>query len=162
MKPAPIPPNEHERLMSVHRLGILDTEPEERFDCLTREAAKKFNVPITAISILDDNREWYKSCQGLTEPEGDRHTSFCGHALLADQLFIVEDTLKDGRFADNPMVLGAPHIRFYAGVVLRDRSTNLPIGVFCIKDTKPRKLSMDETSALIDLAERAEGELNKG
>lgn len=158
---APTPENEEERLAAVHEHAILDTKPEERFDKLTREAVKKFGVPISMISIIDASREWYKSCQGLDIKEGDRKISFCGHALLAENVFIIEDTLQDQRFVDNPMVVGFPFIRFYAGVALRDQKTKLPIGVFCIKDTKPRKLSVEEVGSLLSFAERAERELNK-
>ena len=161
MQTAPIPQDEEERLAAVHRIAILDTKPEERFDALTREAVQKLNVPMAMVSILDADREWYKSCVGFNQKETDRSLSFCGHALLADDLFIVPDTLKDPRFADNPMVVGVPFIRFYAGAVLHESETNQAIGVFCVKDVKPRTLSLDEASILIELAERAEKELNK-
>jgi GAF domain-containing protein len=160
MKKAPIPENEMERLEAVHRTAILDTEPEERFDSLTREAIKKLNVPISTLSILDKDREWFKSCVGTDKKEGDRSTSFCGHALLSKFVFIVEDTLKDDRFADNPMVLNAPFIRFYAGIALTDHKTGQAIGVFCVKDTKPRSFDTEEIAILMDLADRAEKELN--
>ena len=146
---------------ALHRLAILDTKPEERFDVLTREAVEKLKVPMSMVSILDSDREWYKSCVGLDAKEGDRAASFCGHALLATNIFIIEDTLKDPRFADNPMVVGFPFIRFYAGVALFDRETREPIAVFCVKDTKPRKLTTAEIGIIIDLADRAEKELNK-
>jgi GAF domain-containing protein len=113
------------------------------------------------VSILDSDREWFKSCVGLDKKEGDRSVSFCGHALLAENIFIVEDTLKDPRFADNPMVMGFPFIRFYAGIALFDYKTRQPIGVFCVKDTKPRKFTVAEIGILVDLADRAEKELNK-
>ena len=118
---------------------------------------------MSSLTILDSDREWFKSYQGLEEKEGDRSISFCGHALLASDIFIVEDTLKDERFLDNPMVIGKPFVRFYAGIALFDRKhkTGLPIGVFCVKDTKPRKFDVEEMSILIDLAIRAEKELNK-
>jgi len=161
MQVAPIPKNEKERLEAVHRMAILDTGPEERFDILTREAVEKLKVPMSMVSILDSKREWFKSCIGLDQKEGDRAVSFCGHALLAKDVFIVEDTLKDPRFADNPMVKGFPFIRFYAGVALLDNKTGQAIGVFCVKDTKPRSFGVDETAILIELAERAEKELNK-
>jgi GAF domain-containing protein len=162
MQIAPTPANEQERLEAVHRMVILDTEPEERFDTLTREAVEKLHVPISTVTILDSNREWYKSCVGIFDmKEGPRETSFCGHALLAKYIFIVEDTLKDPRFADNPMVANAPFIRFYAGVALLDHKTNQPIGVFCVKDTKPRLFNVDETNLLIELSVLAERELNK-
>ena len=161
MQNAPIPSDENKRLEAVHRIAILDTKPEERFDALTHEAVKKLNVPISMVSILDSNREWYKSCVGLDVKEGGRSVSFCGHALLAENVFVINDTLKDPRFADNPMVMGAPFIRFYAGVALRDHKTQQPIGVFCVKDVNPRSFGTKEIAILLDLAERAEKELNR-
>lgn len=161
MQAAPIPENEEERIKAVHEMAILDTKPEERFDVLTKEATLKLKVPISAISIIDSDREWFKSCQGLEQKEGAREVSFCGHALLAKDIFVVQDTLKDPRFADNPMVTGSPFIRFYAGVALFDYKTGFSIGVFCVKDTKPRTLTLDEIGALTDIADRAEKELNK-
>ncbi|OGI94673.1 hypothetical protein A3A03_00060 [Candidatus Nomurabacteria bacterium RIFCSPLOWO2_01_FULL_40_18] len=161
MQNAPIPADENKRMEALHRMAILDTEPEERFDVLTKEAVEKLQVPMSMISILDSNREWFKSCIGYEKKEGNRAVSFCGHALLATTIFIVEDTLKDSRFADNPMVIGYPFIRFYAGVALFDYKTRQPIGVFCVKDTKPRKFSTKEIAIVIDLANLAEKELNK-
>ena len=160
MQNAPIPNDENKRIEAVHRLAILDTEPEERFDVLTREAAEKLKVSMSMVSILDSDREWYKSCVGFNKKEGGRAESFCGHALLATNIFIVEDTLKDPRFADNPTVVGEPFIRFYAGIALFDHKTRQPIGVFCVKDTKPKKLTVQEIGVLIDLANKAEKELN--
>ncbi len=157
-----IPKDELARMVAVHRMAILDTAPEERFDVLTKEAVEKLNVPISTITIIDEKREWFKSCQGLGNKEGDRAASFCGHALLETNIFIVEDTLKDPRFADNPMVVGSPFIRFYAGIALMDNKTGQPVGVFCVKDIKPRNLSLEEVSILTNLAGRAEKELNKG
>jgi len=161
MQTAPIPDNEKERLESVHELALLDTKPEERFDALTKEATEKLHAPISTLTIVDENREWFKSCQGLDQKEGDRAISFCGHALLASVLFIIEDTLKDERFKDNPVVIGPPFIRFYAGIRLLNLRTGLPIGVFCIKDIKPRKLSLEEINTFMDIGNRAEKEVNK-
>jgi GAF domain-containing protein len=161
MQKAPIPTDENKRIEAVHRLAILDTKPEERFDVLTNEVVKKLNVSMAMVTILDSNREWFKSCVGLDKKEGDRAASFCGHALLAKNIFIVEDALKDPNFADNPMVVGFPFIRFYAGVALFDYQTHQPIGVFCVKDTKPKKLTVQEIAIIIDLANKAEKELNK-
>ncbi len=160
MKKAPIPQDEKARMEAVHRLAILYTKPEKRFDRITKEAIEKLNVPISTLAILDSDREWYKSCQGLTAKEGDRAASFCGHALLVKNLFIVEDTLKDDRFKDNPMVVGEPFIRFYAGMALFDYKTAQPVGVFCIKDTKPRTFHLKEVGILTALADRAEKEIN--
>lgn len=161
MQNAPIPGDENKRMEALHRIAILDTKPEERFDILTREAVEKLKVPMSMVSILDTDREWYKSCIGFQKREGERSVSFCGHALLATNIFIVEDTLKDPRFADNPMVTSYPFIRFYAGVALFDHKTRQPIGVFCVKDIKSRKLTTGEIGIIIDLANRAEKELNK-
>jgi GAF domain-containing protein len=161
MQTAPIPANEKERLEAVHRLAILDTEPEERFDVLTRTAVEKLKVPMSMVTILDADREWYKSCVGVDRREASRATSFCGHALLATNIFIIEDALKDPRFEDNPAVIGPPFIRFYAGIALFDYQTHQPVGVFCVKDTKPRKLTTAEIGLIVDLADKAEKELNK-
>lgn len=154
-------PGEEQRLESLKATGIVDTPPEERFDRLTKEAVHYFHVPISTISLIDKDREWFKSCQGTTEREGDRSVSFCGHAMYSKYIFIVEDTLNDPRFADNPTVIGPPYIRFYAGVALRSFANQSPIGVFCIKDTKPRKMTSDEMNHLIELATEAEREINK-
>jgi len=161
MQKAPIPNDEDKRLEAVHRLAILDTKPEERFDAITMEAVKRLNVPISMVTILDSKREWFKSCTGLDEKEGERAVSFCGHALMAQNMFVIEDTYKDPRFADNPMVIGPPFIRFYAGFALFDHKTHQPVGVFCVKDTKPRTLSIQEMGIIFELADRAEKELNK-
>lgn len=161
MLPAPIPKNDEERLRALHALKLLDTAPEERFDAITREAMKSFNVAFSSISLIDAKREWFKSQQGLGVQEGRRADSFCGHALLSKYIFVVDDTLKDPRFADNPNVVGPPFIRFYAGVALRENETHEPIGVLCIKDTKPRQFTHAELGVLLNLAAKAELELNK-
>lgn len=156
----PIPANEKERLAAIARLGILDTPSEERFNAITTEASRRLHAPISTVSILDKDREWFKSCVGLDQTQGPREASFCGHSLLAQDIFIVEDTLLDERFADNPYVVGEPHLRFYAGVSLQDQKSGLPIGVLCVKDVRPRKLSSGEIAALIELAGKAEKEIN--
>lgn len=161
MQPAPIPHNEKARLAALLELEILDTEREERFDRLTAEATKKFQVPIATISIIDSDREWFKSCQGLDAKQGPRSTSFCGHVMSSNYIFVIEDTLLDPRFADNPQVIGKPFIRFYAGVALRNKQRDLPVGVFCVKDIKPRIFSRENIGALLEFATRAEDELNK-
>lgn len=160
MKLAPIPSNEKERLTAVLELKILDTKPEERFDRITKMTAKRFNVPITAISIIDSNREWYKSRQGLSIKESPRSTSFCGHIVSHNYIFVIEDTLLDDRFMDNPQVINSPFIRFYAGVALSNKKNGLTVGTLCIKDIKPRKLSKQDIIDLKELALLAEDELN--
>ena len=157
---APQHEKEKERLEAVHRLGILDTNPDPKYDALTLEATQKLHVPISTISILDEKREWYKSCRGLDVKEGPRDIAFCSWALLSDDIFVVEDTLQDERFKNNPYVTGKPFIRFYAGFAIKDAVSKLPIGVFCVKDTKPRKLSMEELDTLFELAKKAEVLIN--
>lgn len=111
------------------------------------------------MTLVDSNREWFKSCYGLDNGEGERAMSFCGHAMLADGIFIIQDTKADPRFADNPMVLNAPFIRFYAGVATFS-ADGYRIGTFCIKDTKPRNLTEEQIADLKALAAWAELELN--
>ncbi len=162
MLKAPIPENELERMSAVRELrSLVNKNPEKRFDDITVEAQRRFDVPISTISVIDGDKEWYKSRQGIDFPEAERDTSFCGHALTAGSLFVIEDASKDERFSDNPSVIGKPFIKFYSGMALFDKKTGLPVAVFCIKDFKPRKLSMNEIGDFMELASRAETELNK-
>lgn len=158
MKPK-IPSNEQDRLQALWDLHLLDTAPEERFDVITKKAVEKMHMPISMVTLLDKDREWYKSCQGINSKEMPRENSFCAHTLGTGQLLIVEDTHQDERFADNPQVTKSPFIRFYAGVPLHERKSGMIVGVFCVKDTKPRKLSQEEFVLLFDLAHEAEDEL---
>ena len=159
MKEAPLPKNEFKRIKSVYASDLLDTPPEERFDQLTRCATLIFHVPISTLTIIDANREWFKSCQGLLKTENDRAVSFCAHALVENEILVIPDTLKDERFADNPMVVGSPYIRFYAGVPVM-AADGQRIGVFCIKDTKPREFSKEDQEILQGLAKWAQLEVN--
>ena len=161
MQKAPIPINDQARVCAVQGLNLLDTASEERFDHFTREAINKFSVPISTITLVDKDREWFKSVQGLNTREGPRDISFCGHALMSETFLIIEDTLADPRFVDNPMVKGEPFIRFYAGKSLYDQASHLPVGVFCIKDRQPRKMNVSEISDFLDLAHQVEEEVNK-
>lgn len=159
MQTAPIPENESERMASLRKLQILDTPPEERFDRITRLATKVFSVPISTITLVDSNREWYKSVCGLDEKEGDRAVSFCGHAMLEDEILIIPDAKKDPRFSDNPMVVGEPFIRFYAGVPLFS-ADGARIGTFCVKGHEPREITEEEKDILKGLAKWTELEIN--
>lgn len=159
MQTAPIPANESERMESLKKLNILDTPPEERFDRITKLATKIFNVPISTITLVDSNREWFKSVCGIDQKEGDRFISFCGHAMLEKDMLIIPDAKADSRFSDNPMVVGEPYIRFYAGVPLFSADSN-PIGAFCVKGLKPRKVTEEEKDILHGLAKWAELEIN--
>ncbi|WP_412755651.1 GAF domain-containing protein [Legionella longbeachae] len=130
MIPPEKPENEVERLATLYKLHILDTEQEERFDRVTRIACKLFEVPISVISFLEAERQWMKSTQGFDIKEAARKTSFCGHVILSDEIMIVEDATKDKRFFDNPFVLGKPNFRFYLGCPLQVNGYN--VGVFCL------------------------------
>ncbi|HDY7837639.1 TPA: sensor domain-containing diguanylate cyclase [Vibrio vulnificus] len=152
------PDNEPQRIADLHSLNILDTAAEERFDRVTRIARRLFDVPIALVSLVDEDRQWFKSCFGLNASETPRDISFCGHAILGADTLIVEDASQDARFADNPLVAGEPHIRFYAGVPLMFEHSSC-LGTLCIIDTKPRTLNEDERLDLIDLAKMAEREL---
>jgi diguanylate cyclase (GGDEF)-like protein len=154
----PKPQNESERIGSLHSLNILDTPAEERFDRLTRLARRLFDVPIAAVSLIDSDRQWFKSHPGLDASETPRDVSFCGHAILDDDLFLVNDALTDTRFHDNPLVTGDPNIRFYAGYPLTVEGGNR-LGTLCLIDIRPRALDDEERVLLRDLAHMAEQEL---
>ena len=159
MKKPEIPADEPQRLEDLRALRILDTEPEERFDRLTRIARRVLNTPIALVSLVDDERQWFKSKIGLDARETSRDVSFCGHAIVGDEVFVVEDALEDPRFADNPLVTGPPEVRFYAGVPLRYMNGS-KLGTLCVIDREPRSLSEDDMQMLRDLAEMTESELN--
>ena len=152
------PDNERLRLDALRRLAVLDSPAEERFDRITRMARNMFDVPIALVSLVDENRQWFKSCCGLSVRETARDISFCGHAILGEELFVVEDAASDPRFADNPLVTGEPHIRFYAGHPL-EVGHGLKLGTLCIIDSKPRQLDTRDRALLADLAAMVEGEL---
>jgi len=157
MKIPNIPENEESRLQNLRDLDILDTSSDERFDRLTRMAKHMFDVPIALVSLVDENRQWFKSCIGLDVSETPRDISFCGHAILGSDVFIIPDTAKDERFADNPLVTDEPNIRFYAGCPIR-LSDGSALGTLCIIDRKPRELTEEDIEALQDLAATAERE----
>jgi diguanylate cyclase (GGDEF)-like protein len=144
--------------MSLHSLRILDTQPEERFDRITRMAQRMFDVEICLVSLVDANRQWFKSKQGLEACETSRDISFCGHAILDDDIFIVEDSLTDPRFADNPLVTEDPRIRFYAGCPIHGPNRQR-IGTLCLIDSKPGSLSDDDKEMLRDFTKLVEDEL---
>jgi len=152
------PHDEGRRLDTLRSLKLLDTAPEERFDRLTRLAKRLFGVPICLVSIVDAKRQWFKSAQGLDAPETHRDISFCGHAILEDKLFIIPNTLEDERFADNPLVLDDPNIRFYAGYPLKVMNGS-KMGTLCIIDREPREFTEDDYGLLKDLAAMAEQEI---
>ncbi|MFC5398568.1 sensor domain-containing diguanylate cyclase [Undibacterium jejuense] len=137
---------------------MLDTGPEERFDRITRMAKRIFNVPIALVSLVDENRQWFKSCDGLNVKETDRQVSFCAHAILEQNTLVIHDTKHDERFFDNPLVTSTPYIRFYAGHPLRTHYGDA-LGTLCIIDTVPRTFPQEDIEMLIDLAGIVEREL---
>jgi len=160
MKKPDKPDNEKKRLDVLCALDLLDTPAEERFDRLTRIALRHFEVSIALVSLVDTKRQWFKSRQGLDASETSRDISFCGHAILADDIFYIPETLDDPRFADNPLVTGAPFIRFYAGAPLHARSGER-VGTLCMIDNKPRHFSAEQLTVLRDLADGVEAELDR-
>jgi len=155
---APIPRGEAQRLAALHELDLLDTEAEERFDRITRLAAGLLGTPVALVTLIDRERQWFKSRVGTPVTETPREVAFCAHAILGDEPLVVPDALEDDRFADNPAVTGPPHIRFYAGcpVTLPD---GYSVGTLCVLDVRPRQLSEQQLGLLRDLANVVEGEL---
>ena len=154
----PVVANEEQRLTSLRRLSLLDTAPEERFDRVTRIATASFDAPIALMSLVDEHRQWFKSRQGLMIRETAREWSFCAHAICELGVFIVPDTHQDARFANNPLVVGEPWIRFYAGCPIH-ASDGSVLGTLCIIDRHPRHFSVNEQQTLQDLAYWIESEL---
>ena len=152
------PDNENARLAALHALNILDTQAEERFDRITRMAKRVFGVPIATVTLVDEDRQWFKSRIGLEVCEAPRSTSFCGHAILQNQPFVIEDATLDPRFSDNPSVTGEPFIRFYAGCPLRSVD-GYTLGTLCVVDHEPRQLEPEDLETLTDLAHMVEREL---
>jgi len=159
MQAPQIPDYEVPRLQALRVRGLLDTPAEERFDRLTRLARQVFGVQIALVSLIDAERQWFKSRQGLDVCETSRDISFCGHAILAADIFEVPDATQDPRFADNPLVAAEPHIRFYAGAPLTS-SDGYRLGTLCIIDTQPRQLTAQDRRMLRDLADLVETEIN--
>jgi signal transduction histidine kinase/CheY-like chemotaxis protein len=156
---APVAANEADRIAAVRALNILDSLPDGRFDLVTRLATHLLDVPISIISLIDVNRQWFKSCLGLPDTEFPRSISFCAYTILGDDPFVIPDTLADPRFADNPLVTGAPDVRFYAGLPLHD-AAGFRVGTLSILDRRPRELSPEDLQTLKELAVSAEEELH--
>lgn len=155
---APLPTNEARRLNTLNECEILDTEPEHSFDDISQLAAYICGTPIALISLVDTNRQWFKSKVGFNIPETSRDLAFCAHTILRSDVLIVPDTLNDQRFATNPLVITDPHIRFYAGIPLVI-AKSYPLGTLCVLDYVPRELSLEQIKALQALGRQATTQL---
>lgn len=152
------PDNEAERLDALRRYEILDTPSQAGFDDITEIAAQLCQTPVALISLVDEDRQWFKSRCGLTMRQTSRDVAFCSHAILEPEVFVVPDATVDERFADNPLVTGEPHIRFYAGAPLMTPD-GYEIGTLCVIDRKPRELDDQQRSALEALSRQVVAQL---
>jgi len=159
MKVAPLPDDEKARLETLRKYEILDTEPDEALDAMVELAAYICDVPISAISLVDENRQWFKAITGLDAKETPRDIAFCAHAILQATPLVVPDATKDERFHDNPLVTSQPGIRFYAGVPLATPEGD-HIGTLCVIDREPRQLSQKQLNAIGVLSKNIMAHLN--
>ncbi len=154
----PIPQDEAQRIEALRDLLILDTQPEERFDLVTAYCQSRFQVAAVLVSLVDADRQWFKSACGLDAQETPREVSFCAHAILGSGALVVADATQDARFCDNPLVVGPPYIQFYAGAPLITRSGHA-VGTLCLIDPRPRNLEPEELAHLESLARAVSIEL---
>lgn len=150
---APIPANEQKRLQELYSLELLDTSYEEEFDEIVRIASKICNAPMSVVTLLDSQRQWFKAKVGMEQDETGRDVSFCGHAIMGEGVMEVPNALTDERFHNNPLVTGSPSIRFYAGMPLVTQR-GYKIGTLCVIDTVPRNLDEDQMESLQTLAKQ--------
>jgi C4-dicarboxylate-specific signal transduction histidine kinase len=158
VRAAPIPLDDTKRLQKLYSYSVLETPPEPSFDAITQAASILFGVPIALVSLVDEKRQWFKSSVGLAAKQTPRDISFCGHAVAQKKTLVVPDASADARFQDNPLVLGPPHVRFYAGAPLIT-STGEALGTLCILDTRPQEISSEKLKALELLAQQTVDQL---
>ncbi len=158
MQEPELPENEAERIATLHSLNVLDTPRHDRFDRYTRISTRIFDMPIALITLVDRYRQWFKSTAGFEGEETSRNISFCGHAILGDDVFEIRNTRRDPRFRDNPLVVEHPHIRFYAGAPL-EAPNGHKLGTLCLIDRVPRRLSDEEKIMLKNLANMVVNEM---
>ena len=159
MLSAPLPKNESARLEALRQYQILDTGPEEVFDDITRLAAYICETPIAVISLVDENRQWFKARIGLGPSETSRDCAFCAHAILEETPMVIPDALSDNRFADNPLVTSEPYIRLYAGVPLTTPE-GFRIGTLCVIDRVSRTLTQEQVAVLRMLGNQVMAQLD--
>lgn len=157
-RPYPLPPDEAQRLQALHELELLDSADEEAFDHLTRLASLICEVPISVISLVDDDRQWFKSRVGLEARETTRDVAFCTHAILANEIFEIPDAQLDPRFCNNPLVTGDPNISYYAGMPLHTQE-GYRVGTLCVIDHQPRLLTAAQRESLALLGALASRQL---
>jgi GGDEF domain-containing protein len=161
MQTPELPDNEVERNNALDELGLIYTPAEARFDRITRLVKRHFGVDAALVSLVYKDMQWFKSVQGLNACSTSRDVSFCGHVILQDLMFEIPDALEDPRFCDNPLVIGGPKVRFYAGVPLKDKQ-GLNLGTLCMFSSTPRQLDHEEQRDLFEFAALAELELERG
>jgi len=152
------PANEEARIAALEKYAILDTDPEQSFDDLTLLASFVCKSPIALISLIDEDRQWFKSRVGMDASETSRDVAFCSTAILQSEIFVVPDALADDRFRDNPLVVSDPHIRFYAGAPLINEDGHA-LGTLCVVDQAPRELAPEQREALKALSRLVLGQL---
>lgn len=148
------------RIKNLQGLGLLDSEPEHRYDRITKLCTRVFNVNMSMISLIDENRQWIKSSQGFSQRQTERSVAFCNQTIAQDDIFVVADTLLDHQYANNNMVIEAPHVRFYAGCPIRARSSGTKLGALCLKHSVPKTFSAMDKALLKQLTEMVEDEID--
>lgn len=156
----PMLATEQQRLIALSESGLMDSPPDETLDRITWLASRITGCPTALISLLTSERQWFKSRVGLESMQTPRAEAFCSHAIMKPEGLVVEDALADERFSSNPLVVGAPFIRFYAGVPVTDRAANR-LGTLCVIDSEPRQLSADQLKGLAELATMVTAEISR-